>query len=441
VNAARSPKTMHLAPKTVLKALLQAALDRADPLHQVARHLPSPPRGRTLVVGAGKASARMALALERAWPGPLEGLVVTRYGHGEPCERIKVVQAAHPVPDAAGESAARHMLKMVQGLSADDLVIALISGGGSSLITLPREGLTLDHLQRLNAELLASGAPIQDINAVRRDLSAIKGGRLARACGQAHVCTLVLSDVPDDDPAVVASGPTVEPRGAGEPALQILRRYGIKPEVDVLRALQQPAESLARSAGPRDVHVIATAQEALDAAATAARDMGLGVLMLGSRIEGEAREVGRVHAGIALHCLREGKPMVVLSGGETTVTLRASRTGVGRGGRNTDFLLGFATALAGAQGAHAVHAIACDTDGIDGTEDNAGAVADGTSVARAAALGVDANEHLQRHDPYTFFAALGDLVITGPTRTNVNDFRAVLVWPQSPATAYGARTP
>lgn len=408
--------------------LFQSAVRAADPAACVPRHLPPAPKGRTLVIGAGKAAAAMARAVEAHWPGELSGLVVTRYGHGVPCERIEVVEAAHPLPDEAGRSAAARMLAVVQGLTADDLVLALISGGGSALLALPFDGITLAEKQQMHHALLKSGASIAEINCVRKHLSAIKGGRLAAAAWPARLLTLVISDVPGDDPAVVASGPTVADPTTCADALAILRNYriAVPPAVDALLR-----SGLSETPKPGDAcfahceaRVIATAQASLAAAAEAARAAAVAPLILGDAIEGEAREVAKVMAGIARSCAQHGvparPPCVLISGGETTVTVK----GRGRGGRNAEFLLALALALGGAAG---IHAIACDTDGIDGTEDNAGAVLTADALARARALGLDARARLADNDGYGFFAALNDLVVTGPTRTNVNDFRAILV--------------
>ncbi len=421
MGAAFTPESGRL----LLRALFDEALSAVDPLKSVPGHLPPRPRGRTVVVGAGKASARMALALEQAWDGPLSGLVVTRYGHGEPCQRIEVVEAGHPVPDTAGLEAAVRIRRLVEGLSADDLVIALISGGGSSLLTAPAAGMTLEDKRQVTGALLRSGAGIHEMNCVRRHLSSIKGGKLAQACGPAAVWTLVVSDVPGDDPRTVASGPTLPDDSTPADALAVLRRHGIAPPDPVLRVLQAPAQATALAAqGPRECRVIATAQSALEAAARAAEAQGLRALILGNAIEGEARHVGRVHAGIAqqvaTHCQPLPAPAVLLSGGETTVTV----TGQGRGGRNAEFLLG---QLIGVAGHDRIWGLAADTDGIDGSESNAGAVFGPDSWQRAQALRLSAQELLGRNDAFGFFEALGDLVTTGPTRTNVNDFRATLV--------------
>ncbi|MGV7208236.1 glycerate kinase [Oxalobacteraceae bacterium A2-2] len=415
-------------PRTILLDLFRAAVQAVDPLHAIAPHLPPPPRGRTVVIGAGKAAARMAEGVERSWPGPLSGLVVTRYGHGADTRHIEVIEAGHPVPDDAGHVAARRMLELVRGLTADDLVLCLISGGGSALMTLPGPGITVEDKRAINKALLNSGAPIAEMNCVRKHLSAIKGGRLALACHPARVATLVVSDVPGDDPSVVASGPTLADRGTQAEARRILDKYGI-PAPDAVRALlADPAQETPKPGDPRlagnSVAIIASAQQALEAAAEAARAAGYTPLILSNSMEGEAREVAIVHAGIARQVLAHGQPLprpcVILSGGETSVTVR----GHGRGGRNAEFLLALAIALNGAPG---VHAIACDTDGIDGTEDNAGALIAPDTLARAAQLGLDPQALLANNDGYRYFAALGDLVCTGPTRTNVNDFRAILV--------------
>lgn len=415
-------------PRHFLSTLFERALGAVDAGELVRHHLPPPPRGRTIVIGAGKAAARMAEGVERAWQGPLSGLVVTRYGHGAPTRHIEVVEAGHPVPDEEGARAAERMLTMVAGLGADDLVLCLVSGGGSALLSLPAPGITLEEKRAINRALLRSGAPIGDMNCVRRHLSRIKGGRLALACYPAQVVTLVVSDVPGDDPAVVASGPTVPDASSGLEALAILERYAIDVPAAVRTLLRDPAQAAPRPDDPRLARnrtiVIATAQAALDAAAASARAAGVTPLVLSNSIEGEARDVALVHAAIARQVLEHGQPLaapcVILSGGETSVTVR----GKGRGGRNAEFLLALAVALDGRPG---VHAIAVDTDGIDGTEDNAGALLAPDTLARAAAAGLDARAQLLDNDGYSLFAALGDLVVTGPTRTNVNDFRALLI--------------
>ncbi|TFY99949.1 glycerate kinase type-2 family protein [Ramlibacter rhizophilus] len=413
------------AGRELLRGLFAQALDAVDPLQAVPRHLPPRPRGRTVVVGAGKAAARMALALERAWDGPLSGLVVTRYGHGEPCERIEVVEAGHPVPDEAGLQAAQRIRALVTGLGPDDLVVALISGGGSSLLTAPADGVSLADKRALTTSLLRSGADIHEMNCVRKHLSTLKGGRLAQAAGAAAVWTLVVSDVPGDDPRTVASGPTLPDDSTAADALDILARYGITPPPSIRRVLvSPPAPAVGSAAGPRECRVIATAQSALEAAAQAARSQGLNALILGNAIEGEARQVGRVHAGMARQVAGFAQPLaapaVLLSGGETTVTV----SGNGRGGRNAEFLLGEVIGLAG----HArIWGLAADTDGIDGSQSNAGAVFGPDSWQRGLAAGLSAPQFLARNDAYSWFEALGDLVVTGPTRTNVNDFRATLI--------------
>jgi glycerate 2-kinase len=380
------------------------------------------------VIGAGKGAAAMARAVEANWPGPLAGMVVTRYGHAVPCERIEVVEASHPVPDLAGQHAAQRMLDMVGGLGEDDLVLCLISGGGSSLLSLPAEGLTLEDKQALNRALLSSGATISEMNCVRKHLSAIKGGRLALACAPARVVTLLISDVPGDDPGVVASGPTLPDPGTCADALAVLERYAIAVPAKVRRLLESgggetPKPDDARFAR-NEVHIIASAQHALEAAAAAARAAGVTPHILSDAIEGEARDIALMHAALARNVALRGQPFsapcVILSGGETTVTVR----GKGRGGRNTEFLLSLAVALDGQPG---IHAIACDTDGIDGSEDNAGALLRPDSLRRAEALGLRARAMLDNNDGYGFFEALGDLVVCGPTLTNVNDFRAILV--------------
>ncbi len=411
-----------------LKGLFEAAVAAADPAACVPLHLPPPPPGRTVVIGAGKAAAAMARAVEQHWTGELSGLVVTRYGHGVPCRRIEVVEAAHPVPDEAGRDAAARILAAVQGLTSDDLVLVLVSGGGSALLALPFEGISLADKQQVNRALLKSGAGIGAMNCVRKHLSAIKGGRLAAAAYPARVLTLVISDVPGDDPAVVASGPTVADPTTCADALAILEKYRVAVPPAVEAVLRSGVSETPKPGDLRLVHcetrVVATAQGSLAAAAAAARAAGVEPLILGDAIEGEAREVAKVMAGIAKSCAQHAAPArpscVLLSGGETTVTV----TGQGRGGRNAEFLLALALALDGAAG---IHALAGDTDGIDGTEDNAGALLTADTLARARAAGIDAKARLADNDGYGFFAALGDLVVTGPTRTNVNDFRAIFI--------------
>ena len=420
--------TISTTPREMLQAMFNAAVAAAQPSHCVPPHLPAAPKGRLIVIGAGKASAAMAQAVEKHWPGELSGLVVTRYGYGVPCERIEIVEASHPVPDAAGMAAAQRMLALVGGLSADDTVLCLISGGGSSLLALPLAGITLADKQELNRSLLASGATIGEMNCVRRHLSAIKGGRLAAACHPAKVLTLAISDVPGDKPGDIASGPTVADATTCDDALDIVRRYGITLPASIREVLESGrGESVkpgdARLAGAR-IELIATPQMALEAAANIARAAGVTPYILGDSLEGEAREVGKVMAGIAQQAARRGQPFaapcVLLSGGETTVTVR----GKGRGGRNVEFLLSLGITLDGE--AH-VHALAGDTDGVDGQEDIAGAVLAPDTLQRAWDLAIRPRDSLDNNDGHGFFQALGDSVITGPTLTNVNDFRAILI--------------
>jgi hydroxypyruvate reductase len=423
-----------IAPGALLRSLFEAALETAAPEAALAGRLPSPVPGRTVVIGAGKASAAMARAFEEAWEGELSGLVVTRRGHAVPCERIEIVEASHPVPDAAGEDAARRILALAEGLGADDQLVCLISGGGSALLALPAPGLTLADKQAVTRALLRSGATIGEINTVRKHLSAVKGGRLAAAAYPARVVTLAISDVPGDDPAVIASGPTVPDPSTFAEARAVLEKYRITEPKAVIAHLAAAGNETPKPGDPifaeTGYELIASPQQALTTAADQAGAHGLTAIVLSDRIEGESRDVALVHAALALQ-IRAGQfrvgdkmihtPAVLLSGGETTVTVR----GEGRGGRNTEFLLALAAALDGAPG---IAAIACDTDGIDGTDDNAGAIVYPDTVERAAAAGVSLKDALARNDGYGFFAALGDLVITGPTRTNVNDFRAVLVF-------------
>ncbi len=428
-------------PRAFLEHLYQAAVQRALPLHNTAACLPKPPKGRTIVIGAGKAGGSMAQAVEALWPAdaPLEGLVVTRYHHIPPRpaglpSRIEIVEASHPVPDAAGLEAAQRILAMVQGLTKDDLVLCLISGGGSALLTLPADGLSLEDKQRINKALLNSGANIGEMNCVRKHLSRIKGGRLAAACAPARVVTLTISDVPGDDPSVIASGPTVPDASSCADALAILKRYGIEVPAVVLADLQSGALETPKPGDQafegHEVHMIATPQQSLEAAATAARAAGLAAYILSDEMEGESREVGKVHAALARAVALRGepfsKPCVILSGGETTVTVRPRQPGdaKGRGGRAGEFCLGLALALQGQPG---VYALAADTDGIDGVEDNAGAYVAPDTLQRALAAGMKVNTFLDRNDAYGYFEPLGDLVVTGPTHTNVNDFRALLI--------------
>jgi glycerate 2-kinase len=430
-------------PRAFLRQLYDAAVQRALPLHNTAAYLPAVLRGRTIVLGAGKAAAAMAQAVEAHWPAnaPLQGLVVTRYQHTPPrpaglAQRIEVVEAAHPVPDAAGEQAAQRILAMAmaQGLTADDLVICLISGGGSALLSLPVDGLTLADKQRINQALLRSGATISEMNCLRKHLSRIKGGRLAAACTPAKVVTLAISDVPGDDPSIIASGPTVPDASTCADALAVAQRYGIALPPHIAAqlhsgALETPKPGEACFAG-HSVQLMATPQQSLDAAAAMARAAGINAYILGDAIEGESREVGKQHAALAIACA-EGqstftKPCVILSGGETTVTVRPLQAGQtpGRGGRAGEFCMGLAQAL---QGYADIYALAADTDGIDGSEDNAGAFVLPDTVQRATQQGLQLADHLDRNDAYSYFSALGDLVVTGPTFTNVNDFRVLLI--------------
>jgi hydroxypyruvate reductase len=429
-------------PRAFLRTLYDAAVQRALPAHNTAAFLPAPPatsgsqHGRTLVLGAGKAGGAMAAAVDALWPvaAPLSGLVVTRYDHVPPAYkarpgRIEVVEASHPVPDAAGQRAAQRMVELTRGLTANDLVLCLVSGGGSALLSMPAPGLTLADKQAVNKALLASGAAIDEMNCVRKHLSAIKGGRLAALCAPARVVTLLISDVPGDAPEIIASGPTVPDASTCADALAILRRYGIdlppaaRAGLDS-GAFETPKPGDAVFAG-HEVHIIATPQQSLEAAAALACAAGVEAHILSDEIEGESREVGKVHAALARAVARRGepfaKPCVILSGGETTVTVRQKG---GRGGRATEFLLGCAIALQGEPG---VHVLAADTDGIDGIEDNAGALVTPSTLARAQALGLKAADFLDRNDAYNFFKPLGDLVVPGPTFTNVNDFRALYI--------------
>ena len=408
--------------------MFDAAVAAAQPALCLPPHLPQPPKGRTIVIGAGKASAAMARALEDHWSGPLEGLVVTRYGYEVPCARIEIVQAAHPVPDAAGIEAAERIRQLVTGLTADDLVIALISGGGSSLLVAPGEGLTLADKQAVNTALLHSGASISEMNCVRRHLSSLKGGRLAAVCHPAQVWTLLISDVPGDDPIDIASGPTVGDPTTCADALAIVERYRISVPAAVRHLLESGAGETIKPGDPRlqgiQTRMITAPQIALEAAAQVARDAGITPYILGDSLEGEARDLGKAMAGItrqvALHGQPFKTPCVLLSGGEATVTLR----GTGRGGRNVEFLLSLGVALNGLPG---VYALAGDTDGVDGAEEIAGALLTPDTLARAWALGTNPRSSLDNNDGHGFFQALGDAVVTGPTLTNVNDFRAILI--------------
>ncbi|TGV22534.1 glycerate kinase [Mesorhizobium sp. M4B.F.Ca.ET.143.01.1.1] len=415
-------------PKSFLTSIFNAAVAAADPEKTIRDHLPARPKGRTIVIGAGKGSAQMAAAFEKVWDGPIDGLVVTRYGYGAKCERIEIIEAAHPVPDAAGLEASRRLLDKVRGLTVDDLVVALISGGGSALLPSPAPGLTLADEIAVNEALLASGAPIAAMNTIRKHVSTIKGGRLAAAAHPARVVSLVVSDIPGDNPALVASGPTVPDTGSREDALASISAYGMKLPASVMAHINSPAADAPRPDDPvfadNEVHLIASAGVSLEAAAAEARRQGIEAVILSDSIEGEAREVGGVHAAIAREvATRErpfAKPVLILSGGETTVTLRAK----GKGGRNSEFLLAFAIAIGGVDG---IHALAADTDGIDGSEDNAGAFADGSTVSRMRAAGIDAKAMLAGNNAWTAFNAVGDLFVPGPTGTNVNDLRAILV--------------
>jgi glycerate 2-kinase len=431
-------------PRAFLEHLYAAAVRSALPLHNTAAFLPKPPdpaRGRTIVIGAGKAGGSMAQAVEALWPAdaPLSGLVVTRYHHIPPRpeglpHRIELVEAAHPVPDAAGMDAATRILAMVQGLTKDDLVLCLISGGGSSLLTLPAEGLTLEDKQGINKALLNSGANIAEMNCVRKHLSRIKGGRLAAACAPARVVTLTISDVPGDDPSIIASGPTVPDATSCADAVAILKRYGIAVPGGIMSLLEQGALETPKPGDAafegHEVHMIATPQQSLEAAAAVAREAGIEAYILSDEMEGESREVGKVHAAMARAVARGTgawkKPCVILSGGETTVTVRPRKSGdaKGRGGRAGEFCMGLALALQGQAG---VHALAADTDGIDGVEDNAGAFVAPDTLQLALARGMKLDSYLDRNDAYGYFEPIGGLVVTGPTHTNVNDFRAILI--------------
>ena len=443
-NSPLHPEVLN-SPRIFLRQLFDVAVKRALPIDNTAAFLPAVPKGRTLVLGAGKAAGAMAHAVEALWPkdAPLSGMVVTRYGHTPErpagvSARLKVVEASHPVPDAAGLAAAEEILHLTQGLTADDLVLCLISGGGSALLTLPADGLSLAEKQAINQALLKCGANIGEMNCARKHLSRIKGGRLAAACAPAKVVTLAISDVPGDDPSVIASGPTVPDVTTCQDALEILRRYNIAMSTDVAHALESAAWE---SPKPGDamfentsVHLIATPQQSLMAAAALAESKGLRAYVLSDEIEGESREVGKVHAALA-RASAHGKspfikPCVILSGGETTVTVRSAAAKLGgkpregRGGRAGEFCMGLTMGLQGQPG---IWALAADTDGIDGVEDNAGAMVTPDTLQRGVHAGVDLDEHLSCNDAYGYFQALNDLVFSGPTHTNVNDFRAILV--------------
>ncbi len=415
-------------PRRFLEALFTSAVAAADPEKVIAANLPARPKGRTVVVGAGKGAAQMAAAFERHWDGPLSGVVVTRYGYAAPCEKIEVLEASHPLPDENGLLASKRLLAEVSGLTEDDLVVALVCGGGSALLPSPPPGLTLEDEIAVNRALLASGAPISAMNAVRKHVSMIKGGRLAAAAYPAKVVSLIVSDIPGDDPALVASGPTLADASTREDALTLIERYSLDLPAKVMAWINSPDSAAPSPDDPRfarnEVRLIASASVSLEAAAAEARAAGIEAIILSDAIEGEARDVGGVHAAIAREVAGRGrpftKPVVVLSGGETTVTIR----GKGKGGRNSEFLLALALGIDGAKG---VSALAADTDGIDGSEDNAGAFADDTTIARLVAQRLDAAAFLQKNDSWSAFDALGDLFKPGPTGTNVNDFRAILV--------------
>jgi len=415
-------------PNAFLETLFHAAVAAADPARVLADNLPERPKGRTVVIGAGKGAAQMAQVFERLWDGPLSGTVVTRYGYGARCERIQVLEASHPLPDGNGLNASHRLLEEVSGLGIDDLVVALICGGGSALLPLPAGELTLDDEIAVNRALLASGAPISAMNAIRKQVSGIKGGRLAAAAWPAKVVSLVVSDIPGDDPALVASGPTIPDKSNRDDALRYIERYRLELPEKVMVFIRSNASVAPRPADREfrrnEVRLVASAAVSLEAAAELARAAGVEAVILSDAIEGEAREVGSVHAAIAREvALRDRpfrKPVVILSGGETTVTIR----GKGKGGRNSEFLLSLALGIDGAEG---ISALAADTDGIDGSEDNAGAFADETSVARLAKAGFDAAALLDCNNAWTAFDAIGALFKPGPTGTNVNDFRAILV--------------
>jgi len=416
-----------MTPEELLKSMFKAGVDAALPSLCVPAHLPPRPKGRTVIIGAGKASGAMAKALEEAWDGPLDGLVVTRYGYRVPTERLEVIEAAHPVPDEAGRDAAKRIFELVQGLTEDDLVLCLISGGGSALLALPAEGVTLEDKQAMNKALLASGATISEMNTVRKHLSAIKGGRLAAAAYPAKIVALMISDVPGDDASIIASGPTVPDPSTNEDALGIIEKYGIDVP-DNMRRLLDTAEETPKPGDPCFENVenimIATPQASLEAAAAVAREAGVTPVILGDSIEGESRDVALVHAGIARQCAMRGQPeqppCVLISGGETTITLK----GNGKGGPNSEFLLSLAIAL---DGMEHIYALAGDTDGVDGSEDNAGALIYPDTLARAEKAGINPKAMLANNDPYRFFKGIGDLLETGPTLTNVNDLRAIFI--------------
>jgi hydroxypyruvate reductase len=418
-------------PRTFLTGLYEAAVEAADPLAAIRAHLPEKPKGRTIVVGAGKAASQMAAAFESLWDGPLEGAVVARHGPVAECKRIRVLQSAHPVPDEAGLAGSVELLRLVEGLTPDDLVVALISGGGSSLLPAPPAGLTLADEIAVNRLLLACGAPISAMNVVRKHVSRIKGGRLALAAAPARLVSLIVSDVPGDNPAFIASGPTVADWSTQADAMAIVARYTMALPDAVMRHLRSEHAAAPRPDHPafanQQHHIVASARVSLEAAAAKARALGVEAVILSDAIEGEARDIGRMHAAIARETALSNrpfsKPCVILSGGETTVTISGDT--YGKGGRNSEFLLSFALDIDGVEG---IHALAADTDGIDGSEDNAGAFADGATITRMRAAGADPRDHLARHDAWSAFNASGDLFVPGPTGTNVNDLRAMLVF-------------
>ncbi|MFT4615338.1 MAG: glycerate 2-kinase [Bacteroidia bacterium] len=417
-------------PEAFLRALFNSAVEAANPHATLRSHLPTDTSRSAVVIGAGKASAAMAATLEKHWQGPLSGVVVTPYGHTQDCQHIEVVEAAHPVPDGQSEKTGRRILNTVSGLDEDQLVICLISGGGSSLLALPAPGISLSDKRAINKSLLRSGAAIDEINCVRKHLSLIKGGRLARAAMPAQLCTYAISDVPGDDPCVIASGPTVPDPSTTRQALEVLAKYRIETPASVAAWLASKEAETLKADHPAfqhsSFHMIGTPTQSIHCAAQAAEHAGIDVKSLGANIEGEAREVAAEHAAMALavkaDAMRSGRPVLILSGGETTVTVR----GNGRGGRNSEYALALALALSGTSG---IYGLAADTDGIDGSENNAGAFVSPDSLARAQSFGLDPMAMLDNNDGYSFFSALDDLLVTGPTRTNVNDFRAILVLP------------
>lgn len=415
-------------PRAFLEGLFHTAVAAADPERVLAACLPQRPKGRTVVIGAGKGSAQMARAFERLWDGPISGVVVTRYGYGVACERIEILEAAHPVPDENGLTASARLMTAVSGLTEDDLVVALISGGGSALLPAPAGDLTPTDEIAVNKALLASGAPIDAMNAVRKQVSRIKGGRLAALAHPARVVSLVVSDIPSDNLALVASGPTIPDTSTAADAIRLIDRYRLDLPEAVIRHIRSSEDRAPQPSDPRfarnEVKLVASAAVSLEAAAQAVRSAGMKAMILSDAIEGEATEIGRMHAAIAAEIARRNrpfrKPVVLLSGGETTVTIRGS----GKGGRNGEFLLSFARGISGLDG---ISALAADTDGIDGSEDNAGAFADATTIDRLTSRHMDAADLLANNDSWTAFEALGDLFVPGPTGTNVNDFRAILI--------------